>query len=237
MSVNSEQLKSCPFCKAVPTAEGNHWASIKHEAECWRTLITEDRVEHFHERTWIAWNARSFPSEADKNTGTAVQVEKESLVLIETWLCKRCAAFIHTTTGAPDFCSECGAEFETHVATPRPKKVFLLDGNRIVDGVANLLAVAVSEEAGQQIVTAVNSYDPDHTTPDDDWFAMASRHAEAVAGLAAALKEILNFGVEFDDPRLDYIVAHVDNDAIKAARTALRSYEEVTAKQVAEQTA
>lgn len=36
-----------------------------------------------------------------------------------------------------------------------------------------------------------------------------------------ALKELLTYGVEFDDARLDYIVAHVDRNAIAEARAAL----------------
>lgn len=56
----------------------------------------------------------------------------------------------------------------------------------------------------------------------------AEREMEMLAGVAAendallsALKEVLNYGVEFDDERLDYIVAHVDRDAIAAARAAI----------------
>ncbi len=39
--------------------------------------------------------------------------------------------------------------------------------------------------------------------------------------LKGALRELLAFGVEFDDARLSYVVAHMDRDAIAAARAAL----------------
>lgn len=57
--VPAEELKPCPWCKEIPTFGSNHWATIKHKPDCWRTLVTEDRVEHFHERVFAAWNSRS----------------------------------------------------------------------------------------------------------------------------------------------------------------------------------
>lgn len=56
------ELGPCPWCKERPAVDNNHWASITHKPDCWRTLIIEDRVEHFHERTFAAWNTRTSPT-------------------------------------------------------------------------------------------------------------------------------------------------------------------------------
>lgn len=45
--------------------------------------------------------------------------------------------------------------------------------------------------------------------------------ALALAALVAALKEILNSGVEFEDERMDYVVMQVDKLVLAAARAAI----------------
>jgi len=49
----------------------------------------------------------------------------------------------------------------------------------------------------------------------------------SVTQLGEALRELLNYGVEFEDLRLSYVVAHLDRDAIAGAREALAKYQEV----------
>jgi len=44
---------------------------------------------------------------------------------------------------------------------------------------------------------------------------------ERVRVLTKLLEGLLDFGIEFDDERLSYVVAHVERDAIDAARAAL----------------
>lgn len=53
------ELKPCPFCGAAPVGPTNHWASIEHGTNCWRTLMSEFRIEQFHERVFAAWNVRA----------------------------------------------------------------------------------------------------------------------------------------------------------------------------------
>lgn len=58
------------------------------------------------------------------------------------------------------------------------------------------------------------------TTSDDVADGLATKLNER-AELIAALNEFLVSGVEFDDPRMGYVVMQIDRDAIKDARALL----------------
>lgn len=62
---------------------------------------------------------------------------------------------------------------------------------------------------------------------DDDavWADFLVSRVNTTTALYEALKELLNYGVEFDDVRMSYVVAQVDRGAISDARAALAAIE------------
>lgn len=101
--------------------------------------------------------------------------------------------------------------------TPRPWKWLPKEGQFIVDANRNIVAEIPCQSAnpadGALIVTAVNERD-----------ALLAKNQELERerdALAAALRELMNWGVEFDDERLSYISVQVNREAIKDAQRAL----------------
>lgn len=73
----------------------------------------------------------------------------------------------------------------------------------------------------------------DATLTNDFVTHLIARHANVAReheALLSALKETLNFGVELDDGRLGYVVAHLDRDAIAAAHAAIALVESKESK-------
>ena len=73
------------------------------------------------------------------------------------------------------------------------------------------------------------TYADAHWMPSSAFEAWNTRASDsAFDALLEAAKEMLNFGTEFDDPRLDYIVTHVDRGAVDDLRAAITSAEAAT---------
>lgn len=55
----SVELLPCFHCGAVPAPTSNHWSWVKHYAGCYRALTDGAKIEHIHEKHFVAWNTRA----------------------------------------------------------------------------------------------------------------------------------------------------------------------------------